>query len=115
MEESIKEAYWEVDKILSLMKKEDVLKIPEPIREIFKNKKSKTYQKQISNEKPLKDQNLKKETLEILAILNYNFWCKEENRKKKLIQKYYNNEIEYQKQLREKYNPDKIFKNKRTI
>ena len=46
--------------------------------------------------------------------LNYNYWCKDEQKKKELAQLYYDNEIKQEQELREKYNPDNIFKNKRT-
>lgn len=114
MKQSTMEAYAEVDSILNLMDSKYILEIPKQLREMFKNKKSNTYTKTILADKPLQEQNLQKETLEILAVLNYNYWCKDEQKKKELAQLYYDNEIKQEQELREKYNPDNIFKNKRT-
>lgn len=114
MKRSTMEAYAEVDNILNLMDSKYILEIPKQLREMFKNKKSNTYTKTILADKPLQEQNLQKETLEILALLNYNYWCKDEQKKKELAQLYYDNEIKREQALREKYNPDNIFENKRT-
>ena len=114
MKQSTMEAYAEVDSILDLMDSKYILEIPKQLRELFKSKKDINYNKKILSNKPLQEQDLKKETLEILAVLNYNYWCKDEQKKKELAQLYYDNEIKQEQELREKYNPDNIFKNKRT-
>ncbi len=44
-------------------------------------------------------------------MLNLNYWCESEEHKKELISRYNDNEQKYQQELREKYNPDNIFKN----
>ena len=106
------EAYAEVDNILNLMESQYIAQIPEKLREFFKEKKDKNYDKKIVRRKPLKEQHLNKEALSILAVLNYKYWCKDENRKKELIEIYAENERKYQEKLREKYNPDDIFKSK---
>lgn len=111
MKRSTMEAYAEVDSILELMDEQYVEEVPEPIRELFSTKKADDYDKKILSDVPLQEQDLQEETLQILAVLNYNYWCKDENRKKELAQMYYDNEIKKQKELREKYNPDNLFKN----
>lgn len=113
MKQSTMEAYAEVDSILGLMDSKYILEIPKQLRELFKSKKDINYNKKILANKPLQEQDLKKETLEILAVLNYNYWCKDEQKKKELAQLYYDNEIKHEQELREKYNPDNIFKNKK--
>lgn len=110
MKQSTMEAYAEVDMILNLMDEKYVREIPEKLRTLFKSKKAKEYSKNIVDDKPLKEQNLNKETLSILAVLNYNYWCKDEKRKKELWDIYSENDRKYQQELREKYNPDDIFK-----
>ena len=114
MKQSTMEAYAEVDSILNLMDSKYVLEIPKQLREMFRNKKSNNYTKKIVANKPLQEQNLNSETLEILAVLNYNYWCKDENKKKELLNLYYENELKEEQELREKYNPDNLFKNKHT-
>lgn len=111
MNHSTIEAYAEIDEILNLMDEEYASKIPYKLRKIFKEHKSENYKKKILLDKPLKEQNLKKETLSILAVLNYNYWCNDTKKKKELIQLYANNEKIKQEELREKYNPDNLFEN----
>lgn len=110
MKQSTMEAYAEVDMILNLMDEKYVREIPEKLRTLFKSKKAKEYSKNIVDNIPLKEQNLNKETLSILAVLNYNYWCKDEKRKKELWDIYSENDRKYQQELREKYNPEDIFK-----
>jgi len=110
MNQSTMEAYAEVDTVLNLMDKKYLEEIPVKLRELFSKEKSKEYIKEIVSNKPLKEQNLKEETLSILAVLNYNYWCKDEVHKKELLELYSENERKFQDELREKYNPDNIFK-----
>ena len=42
-----------------------------------------------------------------------NYWCESEEQKHNFIKHLNENEIRYQEELREKYNPDNIFKNKK--
>ena len=114
MKQSTMEAYAEVDMILNLMDEKYVREIPEKLRTLFKSKKAKDYSKNIVDNKPLKEQNLNKETLSILAVLNYNYWCKDEKRKKELWDIYSENDRKYQQELREKYNPEDILKKNNT-
>lgn len=109
MNKSTMEAYAEVDKILSLMDAKYVAEIPEKLRKIFKEKKDQKYNKEIVAYKPLENQNLNRETLSILAVLNYKYWCKDENKKKELMEQYVENERKYQEELKEKFDPDDLF------
>jgi len=110
MKQSTMEAYAEVDTILNFMDKEYISEIPEKLRTMFREKKAKDYIKNIVPSKPLEEQELKDETLSILAVLNYNYWCKDENEKEKLLKLYADNEKKYQEILQQKFNPDEIFK-----
>ena len=107
--ENNKIAYAEVDTILSLMDEKYVNKIPNKLREMFKEKRHHDYKPNIDSRKSLNEQNLKRETLVILAILCLNYWCESENEKKKLIKEYSENEKKSETEIREKYNPDNIF------
>jgi len=114
MLQATKEAYYEVYTILNFLDKSYVNAIPLKLREKFKENKAENYNKKIVPYKQLNQQNLKDETLAILAVLNYKYWCKDEEKKKQLIDMYDENEEKYQEELREKYNPDNLF-NKNTI
>ena len=115
MTESTMVAYAEVDSILGLMDESYIMAIPEKIREIFKKYKSKDHRILISTIIPLEEQNLSQETYAILASLNYNYWCKDEERKRNLLESYKNNEIKFQGELREKYNPDVFAANREKV
>ena len=114
MTQATMEAYAEVDMILNLMEEKYVKAIPEKLRKVFKDKKQKDYNKIIELDKPLEEQGLSKQTLSILSVLNYNFWCKDEEKRKQLIEKYSENERKYQEELRERYNPENMFKQAKT-
>ena len=112
IENNLLKAYSEVDKILSFMEIRDVEKVPKKMREMFKNEKLQDYEPNIDKNIPLEEQQLERKTLAILAMLNLNYWCENEEEKEELIRAYSNNDKKRNEELREKYNPDNIFKNK---
>ena len=69
------------------------------------------YKPTIDVNTPLIQQNLKRETIVLLAILNINYWCENEEEKQFFLNELAKNEDE-KKKLEEKYNPDNLFKNK---
>lgn len=97
--------------ILNHTKKADVEKISERFLKFLKENASKTYVSTIDFNKPLKEMNLTPKTIGILSIINKKFWCNEEQRKEfeRILKQ---NELIYQNELREKYNPDNIFENR---
>lgn len=104
-------AYSEVDKILSLMEEEYVNKIPSKVLEFIKREKLDDYLPNIKADIPLTEQNLKRDTMIMLAVLNLNYWCESEKEKQEFLDELAKNEKE-RKALEEKYNPDNIFKSK---
>ena len=104
-----RQAYSEVNKFLELIGEEMTNKIPLKLRKFFKREMDQNYILTINTNIPIKEQNLKRKTIAIIAGLNLQYWCKED-RKKELLEIYFNNEKKYQEELREKYNPDDIFK-----
>ena len=99
-----RKAYSEVDEFLELLNNEDREKIPQKLRNFFREEKDKSYTKGIILEKTIEEQNLLKETLAIIAFLNLQYWCESEEEKQRLMSIYNNNERKYQEKLREKYN-----------
>ena len=110
-----RQAYSEIDEFLGLLSSEQRNKVPQKLRELFTQEKDINYKKGINPELPIKDQNLREETLGIIALLNLQYWCEDEEEKRRLKEIYAKNEDEYQQMLRTKYNPDNIFKNKNNI
>ena len=107
-----RQAYSEIDEFLELLSEEQRNEIPKKLRDFFKKEKHTEYVKNIDKDIPIKDQNLKEETLAIIALLNLQYWCKDEKEKKRLKSVYAQNEKKYQDMLYEKYNPNDIFKKK---
>lgn len=110
--EDIKMAYCEVDMILEQMEEEYVNKVPNELKKLFKEQKRKDYLPEIRIDIPLAEQNLMRKTIAILAMLNLNYWCEDEKEKQDLIQMYAENDRKREEELREKYNPDNLFKKK---
>lgn len=87
-----KQAYSEIDEILSLMSEKDRNKIPEELRNFFATEKDKYYQKNIDPNISLEEQNLMEETISIIAFLNLKYWCEDEKRKEELKKIYIAND-----------------------
>ncbi len=106
-----KKAISEVNKILKKLNKESLNKIPyEILNEIEKN--STVNVDYIDTNIPLEDIYLEEETKEILAVITYNYFCNDIE-KEEFDKELKENEIEYQNELKSKYNPDNLFKNKK--
>lgn len=108
------EAAVEVLDILEHTKKEDVNKIPKKFIEFLENNKSKTYISNLDHTKTIKEMNLKPKTQALLGLIYLKYWANEEE-KIEFRKKAQANEINYQKELNEKYNPNNLFKNKNAV
>ena len=87
---------------------ETIKKIPEKLIDFFQNNKIPDYKCEIDYSKGLDKLDLQPKTKALLAMVYKNYLCDESQRKnfeKILIQ----NEEKYQQELKERYNPDKIF------
>ena len=115
MDRSIAIAFAEVDEILNFMDKQYQKKIPEKLRKLISNNKSTDYNVVIKPNIPLTEQKISRKALSILSVINYNYWCIEEENKERLIEKYKKNETAKQEKLRELYNPDNLFEAKKQI
>lgn len=104
-------AYSEVYEILNLLDKDYKEKVPDKVRTFFEEERLQDYKPEIDTDTPLIDQNLKRETIVLLAILNLNYWCDTPEEKQEILEELSNNQKEKQEFL-EKYNPDNLFKNK---
>lgn len=105
-----KEIYSEVYQVLDLLGNEYINKIPKSLFSMLEEKRDINYAPKYTDDIPLNEQDIKNEALSIIALLHLNYWCENVNEKNELIQIFKNNEDRYQEELREKYNPDNIFK-----
>lgn len=112
MDLKTKEIYSEVYEILILLGDRFINKLPENLFNLIENQRLDSYNPQYDLERPLEEQNIREETIDIIALCYLNYWCETEEEKNELKQIFEDNESKYQKELREKYNPDNLFKNK---
>ena len=91
-------------------------KIPSKFKEMLEDERDKEYNPNI--QEPLEKQKLKNETIIILGLIYRDFLCPTDE-KRRLQEKDARELQKVQKaieeEIREKYNPDDIFKNKREI
>ena len=105
------EALSEVDVIIAMMPSEEAIKIPNAFKNFVKTRKSQNYIPNIKNDIPLYQQELKKDTKTICSLIYRSYLCSKEE-KAKLTEQDREILIQKEQELREKYNPDNIFKNK---
>ena len=89
-------AYSEIWAILNLMEDCYSSRVPQQVKAFFEEERLKDYVPQIDVEKPLTEQNLQRETIVLLAILNVNYWCdSEEERQAYLMEMAKNDNKDY--------------------
>ena len=104
-------AYTEVLEIISYFPQEEYSKIPSDIIEYYKNNMDKNYNFSINPEISLEEQNISKEAFAIIVSLFRDYFATDKQKEtlKSLLKQ---NQEKKDKELREKYNPDDIFKNR---
>lgn len=103
------EAIVEVLDILQNSDDNIIERIPKELIEFWERNKSETYKPSLDHSKPINEMDLKKKTKSLIAMIYLYYLCDEEE-KNNLNSILKSNEEKYQKELREKYNPDNIFK-----
>lgn len=103
-----RQSYSEVYEFINLLDCEYIDKIPHKILEYFEREMDKNYRKNINPYEDISKNELKRETITILAMINLKYWA-DVNKKIELKKIYDENETIYQNEIHEKYNPDKIF------
>lgn len=93
MDEALKNAYAEVNQVLDILGNKYKKKVPYKIRKLFKEKQNPNYK--ING----KIQEISKNALIIISILNLKYWEKDPEKIKVLKDQYNKNEIEYQQKI----------------
>lgn len=104
-----REIYSEVYSILNLLGDKYINRLPQVLYNMIKIEKLNTYNPHYDKTVSLTEQNVKKESLSIIALLHINYWCERNLYKEELNKIFIDNENKYQEELREKYNPDNLF------
>lgn len=102
---------YQINEIIKYMAPNLKARIPKRILSYIETNKSKEFDWQIDKTLPLEKQDLLQTTKEILTVLYKDYMCNDVERIK-LEEKLNDNERKYQEELRQKYNPDNIFKDK---
>lgn len=110
MKEVYMDAFSEVNTILNIMPSNLFNKIPLKFRQMISEYKNNSYNPKI--EEPVEDYELKDETKIILSLIYRDFLCSDEE-KERLKARDAQKLQEEEEQLREKYNPDNIFNNRK--
>lgn len=113
MEEIKLRTYSEIYCLLKFFPESYIDKLPKKLLNLIKENSDSKYFIEVDTTKPLEEQDISKETKNTLVVFKYNYWS-DEIEKKNIIEQLNRNENKYQQELREKYNPDNLFKNKAT-
>ncbi len=88
---------------------EELNKIPKEFMNFFEENADKNYKCNFDYNTDIEDLHLKDETYGLISMICYNYWCETPEEKKHYLDLLNECEKEYQKQISEKYNPDKLF------
>lgn len=109
MEQTYEEAMAEVLDILNHTNIEDVKKINPKFMEFLREHSSQIYKPNFNHTQKLKDMELKPKTKALICLIYREYFC-DESQKKEYDKKLAEEELEYQKELKTKYNTDNLFK-----
>lgn len=105
------EVYVDISIIIKMMPIEMKEKISKSFINFIEKNKSNNYVSNINPKIPIREQNIRKETKEMLGIIYRDYLCSNEEHDELIKQE--EQEIkQYKEELRQKYNPNDIFKNK---
>ena len=109
-----KEMYSEVYGILKALGDKYIDKLPKTVLKVITESKEENYNPEYSMSIPLKEQDINRKSLAMIALFHYNYWCETEEERKKFKNMLETNEEKHQKEMKEKYSNDKIFNNATT-
>jgi len=112
MDIKTKEIYSEVYSVLNMLGDSYITKLPSSLYKMIKEEKLNEYNPYYDSSIALEQQNIRKESISMIALFHLNYWCSSPEEKQELKELFKDNEVKYQAELREKYNPDNIFKNR---
>ena len=107
-----KEMYSEVYGVIKALGKEYIKKLPNTVLKVIIENREENYNPKYNMSISLKEQDVNRKTLAMIALLHYNYWCDTEEDRQKLKTILENNEEKRQREMKEKYSNDKIFNNR---
>ena len=115
MNENTKKVYSEVYQVLNVLGDEYIRRLPKSLYNMLEEKRDTTYNPKYTDEITLDLQNINNESLNILALLQFNYWCDSYEEKLELQNILEENEKIHEENLRKKYNSENLFKNKKNV
>ncbi len=111
MTDTYAQAYVEILEIINNMEQHYKDKIPVKLIEFFEENKDSNYQYNVDKINENQNMAFSQKTIDLLAMLQLKYLANEEEKEllKDTLDK---NDIKYQTEMRRKYNPDNLFKNK---
>lgn len=106
-----KQCLVELDEVLEQLSNENLNKIPIEVRNAIKKEKDINYKWKYNKNKLLNQQNLNRKTIAMLSYLNMEYLLNDKQKEAMKKIHYYYYRINEEK-IREKYNPENIFKTK---
>ena len=85
MNNNMKRVYSETYAILQTLHEEFLNKVPKNLIKFLEAEKDNTYNINIHPSIPLENQNLLPETIGLLAMLKLDYWCEDEEEKKRIV------------------------------
>ena len=113
MEDTYEKACTEVIELLKFFPKESVEKIPKEKLEVYLYKMDKTYNYKVDTSKTFEQQKMSEKTKAIFANIFRDYWATDYQRERIKAKEQYDLE-QIEKEKYEKYNPDDIFKNRKS-
>lgn len=93
------------------IQQQDIDRIPNKLMSFLKDNSLKNYKCNFDYTRPLKELNISDEARGLIAMICLNFWCDNDEKKEMFKKHLTENELKYQEELKEKYNPNNLFKN----
>lgn len=105
----------EVLEYLKGISDKDVAKIPQKFLDFLKDNAVEKLEYEFDYSRPLVELELSYEAKAIIGVIYYNFWCETEEQRTDFLKMLDINEIEFQKELKEKYNFNNIFESSKKV
>lgn len=107
-------AYSEVYEFINILGNDYIEMISPKVYKNIEENRDMDYKPEI-NVNEINEETFSKEALALIATLNLQYWCKDENEKKELMEIYQENTNKEKKALEEKYSYENIFKDSKKI
>ena len=114
MEEK-EEIYSELYSVLNLLGKSYIEKLPKQLYQLIENSRNPNYLPKYSFNEPLVNQNINKKTISMLALIDLNYWRKDNTEKQELVDILNRNKKTIDEYQSIKYNNDNLFKKDRVV